>query len=209
MIFHEYRVFLIYYIFFKVKLGQPGHSVINRLGISNFWNFNTIGIRQDRRNFINNFIIKKLIIIYFKFSNYFFFDLYHNNKWFNFTIKKTSSSLFWKLKACIYDFFGKRLYTNYYWSRLFKTNFYSTKIQIFRYEDWIIVSWFLYNKTTWRISNSIRTKKLFSKNRRFYWMSVSFTSLLYLKFFIILKLKKLKYSKTPNMDLIKYVNYKL
>lgn len=186
-------------------MGQPGHSVINRLGISNFWNFNTIGIRQDRRNFINNFIIKKLIIIYFKFSNYFFFDLYHNNKWFNFTIKKVSSSLFWKLKACVYDFFGKRLYTNYYWSRLFKTNFYSTKIQIFRYENWILISWFLYNKTSWSFLSKNKNKIL-SKNKKFYWMSVSFSSLLYLKFFILLKLKKLKYSKISNTELLTYVN---
>lgn len=201
MIFLEYQFLWIFFIFFfnKVKLGQPGHSVINRLGISNFWNFNTIGIRQDKRNFINNFIIKKLLITYFKFSNYFFFDLYHNNKWFNFKCEKASSSLFWKLKACIYDFFGKRLFTNYYWTRLYKTNNYSTKIQIFRYEGWLIVSWFLYEKTSW---NALNKNSILSKNKKFYWMSVSFNSLLYIKFFILWKLKKLKYSKVANTDLI-------
>jgi len=168
-------------------VGQPGHSVINRLGISNFWNFNTIGIRQDRRNFLNNFIIKKLLLMYLKFKNYFFYELYGNNRWFSLNKKPINMNIFWREKPSLIPYYNANIKIASAINRRLLLNIFSSKIQIMRYEEWIIVIWYIYNKSTKFIRSVTFTEDFYLFNEREVYKSNS--SLLYIKYYILIKLK--------------------
>lgn len=168
-------------------MGQPGHSVINRLGISNFWNFNTIGIRQDRRNFLNNFLIKNLLITYLKFKNYFFYEFYCNNRWFKLPKYKIDMNIFWRDKPAIIPYYNANIKFASSINRRLILNFFSSKIQIMRYEDWIIVIWYVYNKTTKYIRSLTKKDDFYLFHDREIYQAK--TPLIYLKYYILIKLK--------------------
>lgn len=168
-------------------MGQPGHSVINRLGVSNFWNFNTIGIRQDRRNFLNNFIIKQLLLMYLKFKNYFFYELCSNNKWFPLKKKILNMNIFWREKPSLIPYYKANIKIASAITRRLLLNIFSSKIQIMRYEGWLIVIWYIYNKSSKQIRSFSFTDDyyLFHELERY----SNNTPLLYLKYYILSKLK--------------------
>lgn len=183
-------------------MGQPGHSVINRLGISNFWHFNTVGIRKEKKNFLNNFIIKQVLINFVKYKNYFFYEFFYNNKWFEYNKNNLNINMFWRTKPIILKLiiYRKTLKVNNIRTRICHLNVFSSKIQIFRYEDWIIVIWFIYDKYT-KTQFIIEHQSKFLK--KYITMYESKIPLFYIKYFI---LYKLKYYKSLNTYNVNYIN---
>lgn len=124
-------------------IGQPGNVNSSRLGISNFWDFNSLDL--DRRNFLNNFVIKKLLIFLFSYSSIQWNNIFFHNKWFK-KIKhlKPNKMCFYRIKE------AKLRWTDYcsvdYYIRYKPFFHFSSKIQIMRTDKWICIMWYLYSR---------------------------------------------------------------
>lgn len=180
-------------------MGQPGHSVINRLGISNFWNFNINSINKDKRNFLNNFIIKRVLIQFMKFSNFFLYEFYYNNRWFGFKKRFDSHNKYWRLKPSIIPWYQINMEFNFYWYRFNQSLFYSSKVQIMRYNNWIIVLWFLYEIKNFQKQKIETFNKLVLKYAKRYSVSLSF---IYIKYYILHKIKYYNMNKSIKINYI-------
>ncbi len=123
-------------------MGQPGNVNASRLGISNFWDFNSFD--WDKRNFLNNFIIKKLLIYLFSYSSIKLNNLFYNNKWFP-VIKHITpcKMLFYKQQMAKLHY---REEITYYYVRYRVFIHFSSKIQIMRARKWIFIIWYLYSQ---------------------------------------------------------------
>jgi len=167
-------------------VGQPGHPVLNRLGISNFWNYNTVGKWEDKRNFINSLTIKRLMIYYIKLNNYFIHEYYANNKWFNVNTKdyRGFRNLYWRVKTSIIPYYSmNKPFVRYEW-RARMLSFYTSRLQIYRYEGWLIIGWFVFNSSGKYTELNKDTEEV--EDLDVWSMDCMFFS----KFLIMLKLKK-------------------
>lgn len=161
-----------------------------------------MGIRQERRNFINNFLIKNVLIKYLKFKNYFFYDFFINNRWFTYKRQLPILNIFWRIKPSLIPYYNANFQIASHTVRRLIQSFFSSKIQIYRYEGWIIIIWYIYNKTFKHINprNFKSTLKIFKKIDLYQ----TKIPLLYIKYYI---LYKLKLESTQLINYIIYVNY--
>lgn len=164
-------------------MGQPGHSVLSRLGVTNNWNYNPSGIYKNKKSFLNSLLLKKAIRELIEFSCDFNYFLTYNVKWFNFNIIKKTPLFFWRKIQFYYKNPADSLNIEGgiypYRNPLFESV--QSKVQIYRYEKWFIASIFIYKH--------IETSKLLNKTRLTSYEYLTFSWVLYFKYLIIVKLK--------------------
>ena len=68
---------------------------------------------------------------------YFFYEFFYNNKWFEYNKNNLNLNMFWRTKPIILKLiiYRKTLKVNNIRTRICHLNVFSSKIQIFRYED--------------------------------------------------------------------------
>lgn len=121
-----------------------------------------------------------------KFHNFFLYEFYYNNRWFGFKKKFDSHNTYWRLKPSIIPMYKANMEFNFYWYRFNQSLFYSSRIQILRYNDWIIVLWFLYeikNFKKEKLETFNRLMKKYAKRYAFFFVYV------YIRYYIMYKLK--------------------
>lgn len=123
-------------------MGQPGNKVINRMGISNYWSYNSL--IYDKRNFLNNYAIKKMLNFILSYTHIIHNNKYfYNNKWFSIYNNKQTIKFKYFRKIIIKIKWKKEIYKYFIKRKIFYN--YSSKIQILRYWDWLLIIWFIYS----------------------------------------------------------------
>ena len=134
---------------------------VSRLGISNFWDFNSWD--YDRRGFLNNFLIKKLLIYLFSFASIKLNNLFFHNKWFPILKHKIPHKmLYYRQKRAKLHY---RDEITYYYIRYRVFWHFSSKIQILQTIKWVCIIWYLYSQNSKQFDFKFYLIKKLNKNK--------------------------------------------
>lgn len=177
-------------------MGQPGHVNASRLGISNFWNYNSLD--YDKRNFLNNILIKKILIYLYSYTSLRFKNIFYNNKWFlNLKHNHINLNIFYREKIARVHF---RDEVSHYFIRQKMFYHFSSKIQIFRFNNWLCVIWYLYNqnfnlnkfKKFVPVKKKSKNEELIKLCSKFDYLKKKILKIFMIKLFIYFKFKNFK-----------------
>ena len=128
-------------------MGQPGNITINRLGLTNFWHFNTVTKQSLQGSFsfisLNIAIITKL---FFKEGLFFFYKFLLNSTFLNSYPKFRVESR--RLRFRFYKIMRKRIQYGSLWvyrTRRPKTFRFFSRVWFLTKSNWLLIKLFIYN----------------------------------------------------------------
>ena len=118
---------------------QKSNPYINKTGYSMFWNSMWDSKNNYSKNLQKDFFLKSFI-------NFFFSDFIQNQFIFKFNFLKLNNySVFFKNYNL--NFLNKdKKHLNYYLNNNFNTDIYISKIWLFKYQNWVILYFFIFSK---------------------------------------------------------------
>ncbi len=172
-------------------MGQPGNVLVNRAGYINFWEFNYKNLNsRSIKGLVNRELIKKILVSFFSFGYLLFNRFFFSKKWFyKINLIKNNDFLLKFFRRV--DIVNKNLnIKTFFIGRKLLYNYYSSKIWIHNYQNWIIINWFIFNKSLLPVgSTGNRLVFLNSKWNNKDYRNMNFKNLLVLRSLFINQLK--------------------
>lgn len=147
-------------------MGQPGNTLVNHLGVSNYWNKPSAPLNKNSLAWVYFAFLKRIIQILFKYNNVYAKHFFHNNYFSSF------SQLLLTLPVAITEYFFYKFYRvgvikntrlnlkKTYLIRVGISNIFFFSLKLYLLNEWVLVHFGFFKPKKYILTDFLRLLKV-------------------------------------------------